>query len=48
MCCRRKSVLPPGDYSLTIERVRKVRNKPYYRVHYLLEDGTRTTGILKR
>lgn len=39
--------LPPGAYSMTIERVRKVRNKPYYRIHYRMSDGTRTTGIMR-
>ena len=39
--------LPPGDYIVVIERIRKVRNKPYYRIHYRMLDGTRTTEIMK-
>lgn len=49
MCCRSttREPLPVGTYSMTIERVRKVRNKPYYRIHYRMSDGTRTTGIMR-
>lgn len=39
--------LPPGTYSMTITRIRKVRNKPYYRIHYQLADGSTATGIMK-
>lgn len=39
--------LPVGTYSMVIERVRKVRNKPYYRIHYRLSDGTQTMGIMR-
>lgn len=38
--------LPPGEYTLKIERVRKVRNKPYYRIHYVLQDGTRMSTVV--
>lgn len=38
---------PPGNYSMTIERVRKVRNKPYYRIHYRMSDGSAATGIMR-
>jgi hypothetical protein len=31
---KKLDVLPPGNYTATIERVRKVRNKPMYKLHF--------------
>lgn len=40
--------LPPGHYTVTIDRTRKVRNKDQLRVHMtVLEDGRKISMILK-
>lgn len=40
--------LPPGNYSMVVTRIRKVRNKPYYRVHYkCLENGRAYSQVIK-
>lgn len=31
--------LPPGEYTVQIERTRKVRNKPQRRIHYKIVEG---------
>lgn len=43
--------LPPGEYPMRIDRVRKVRNKNLLRIHYTITDGPckgkKTSSILK-
>jgi hypothetical protein len=40
--------LPPGVYTMTIDRVRKVRNKDQKRVHMtILETGTKMSQVIK-
>ena len=43
--------LPPGEYNMRIDRVRKVRNKDQMRIHYTILDGPskgkKTSSILK-
>lgn len=31
--------LPPGEYRVEFVRMRKIRNKPYYRMHYVIRGG---------
>lgn len=40
--------LPPGVYTMKIDRVRKVRNKDQKRIHMtIIETGTKTSAIIK-
>ncbi|WCD44116.1 hypothetical protein Kuura_038 [Caulobacter phage Kuura] len=36
--------LPPGHYTITIDRVRKVRNQPAYTIHATMDDGRKIAG----
>lgn len=39
--------LPPGVYTVTIDRVRKVRNKPQKRIHMTVQEtGTQLTETI--
>jgi hypothetical protein len=41
--------LPPGHYTVVIERTRKVRNKPLQRIHMRVVDtGQKVTETIKR
>lgn len=36
---KKQTPLPPGEYTVVVERVRKVRNKPAKRIHMRIIDG---------
>ncbi len=38
--------IPPGEYTITLERVRKIRNKDAYRFHYRMADGSSMTQVM--
>lgn len=38
-CKQPVELLPPGHYTMTIDRIRKVRNKPAYRIFAQIVDG---------
>lgn len=37
---KRPKILPPGQYNVQVEKFRKVRNKPVYRMTMRTQDGT--------
>lgn len=45
---KKLDLLPPGTYTVTIDRTRKVRNKPQRRIHMtVLETGDKLVDTIK-
>jgi hypothetical protein len=45
---RKFTPLPPGEYTVTIDRVRKVRNKNQKRIHMtIVETGDKVSEVIK-
>lgn len=45
---KRLKPLPPGEYTVTIDRIRKVRNKNQKRIHMTIVDtGEKISEVIK-
>lgn len=40
--------LPPGTYVVTFQRMRKIRNKDAYRMHYVTDSGLKITQVVPK